>query len=167
MITSIAHHINRIISLISQWMHSIGIGVLVAMMFLTFSDVFLRYVFNRPIEGAYELTEYMMAIVVGFGLAYCAMKKGHISIELVVQHFPQRAQAIIDTITYFIGLVLFALITWQYFQHVPASFESGRVSVILYLPMYPFVAAVLLGSAALTLALLTQFAESLSKAVKK
>jgi len=124
-------------------------------------------VFNRPVEGTYELTEYMMAFVVGFGIAYCAVLKGHISIELVVSRLPQRTQAIIDTVTYFISMVLLGLITWQYVLHLPESFQSGRLSVILYIPLYPFVAVVLLGSAVLTLVLITQFVENLSKAVKR
>lgn len=148
-------------------MHSVGVGVLVALMFLTFADVFMRYVFNKPIQGSYELTEYMMAFVVGFGLAYCAVKKGHISIELAVQHLPQRAQAVIDAVTSFISLGLFSLITWQYILHVPTTYESGRVSVILYVPLYPFVTVILLASLVLTLVLLVQFAENLVKAVKR
>lgn len=162
-----AYLANRIISSISQWIHSVGLGILVALMFLTFADVFLRYVFNRPIEGAYELTQYMMAFVVGLGIAYCAVLKGHISIELVVSRLPQRTQAIIDTITSFISMVLLGLITWQYVLHVPESLQSGRLSVILYIPIYPFVAVVLVGSAVLTLVLMAQFVENLSKAVKR
>ena len=38
------------------------------MMFITAADVLLRYIFNRPISGTMELTSYMMAVVVGFGL---------------------------------------------------------------------------------------------------
>lgn len=162
-----AYRINSTIKLISKWLHSVGLGILLALMLLTFADVCLRYVFNHPIEGSYELTEYMMAFVVGFGIAYCAVLRGHISIEIVVSRLPQRTQVIIEAVTSIITAILFCLITWQYVLQVIDSYHSGRVSVILYIPIYPFIAVVLLGSAALALVLITQFVENLSQAVKR
>ena len=58
-------------------LNSIAMGILAAMMFLTATDVILRYIFNRPISGAYELIEYMMAILIPFALAYCALQGSH------------------------------------------------------------------------------------------
>ena len=162
-----AYGINKAIGAISGWINNIGKVILAAMMFLTFADVFLRYVFNRPITGSYELTEYMMVIVIGFGIAYCAVVKGHITIDIVVSRFPKRAQAIVDSTTCLIGLGLFYLITWQAAVHLKGHFEGGIASVVLLIPTFPFIAALTLGSAMFTLVLLTHFVEFLSQAVRK
>ena len=135
------------------------------MMFLTASDVILRYVFNRPLVGAFDLTEYMMAIVVAFGLAYCAMMKGHVRVDLIVERFPQRAQAVIDSVTGLLSLGLFSLITWQCFVNIKLQFDSGVTSTVLLIPVFPFVGMVGIGSALLSLILLIDFLESLSRAV--
>lgn len=161
------HLINGVISAISGWINSVGKGILAAMMFLTFADVSLRYVFNRPLTGSYELTEYMMVILVGFGIAYCAVVKGHITIDIVVSRFPQRTQAIIDSVTCLIGLGLFSLITWQCALHLKGHFEAGVASVVLLIPTFPFIAALTLGSAMFCLVLLTHLVEFLSQAVRK
>jgi TRAP-type C4-dicarboxylate transport system permease small subunit len=148
-------------------LHSLGVGVLALMMFLTAADVILRYVFNRPIVGAFDLTEYMMAILISFGLAYCAMMKGHVTVDLVVSRLPQRAQAIMDCVTGLLSLGLFSLISWQCFVNVKLLYASGVTSTVLLIPVFPFVGVVGIGSAMLTLILLIDFLESLSRVVKK
>ena len=60
---------------VARWINGAGIAVLAAMMTLTAADVCLRYLFNRPIMGAYELNEFMMAVFVGFSFAYTAIHK--------------------------------------------------------------------------------------------
>ena len=61
--------INLITRPIVRLLKSIAMGILLIMMFLTAMDVIFRYMFNRPITGSYELIEFMMAILVSFGIA--------------------------------------------------------------------------------------------------
>jgi TRAP-type C4-dicarboxylate transport system permease small subunit len=51
MVRDVLARVDKAIHAIGQTMGNIGIAVLVAMMLLTVADVFLRYVFNRPIMG--------------------------------------------------------------------------------------------------------------------
>ena len=141
--------------------------MLAIIMFLTFVDVVLRYVFNRPIVGSYELISYMMAILVAFGLAYCAVKKGHVTVDLLITHLPLPAKGIFESIIYFLSLVFFSLVTWQSALYVKETFNLKLISAVLRIPAYPFVAIVVLGSAVFCLVLLVDFLNSLSKMVKK
>ncbi len=158
--------LNRVVRPSSGVLHSVGVGVLAAMMLLTVADVTLRKVFNRPIVGSFDLTEYMMAIVVSLCLAYCAVNKGHVRVGLVVERLPQRVQAVIDSITGLFSFALFSLITWQCFIYMKLLIASGLTSTVLYIPVFPFVGVVAFGSAWLSLALLVDFFEFLSQAVK-
>ena len=162
-----ADSLNRFIHPAVGVLHSVGVGVLAALMVLTAGDVILRYVFNRPIIGSYDLTEYMMAIVVSFGLAYCAFLKGHVRVDIVVSHFPQRIQSAIDSITGLLSVFLFSLITWQCFVYMKLLFDSGLDSTVLLIPRFPFTGLVCLGSAFLTIVLLADLLEFLSKVVRK
>lgn len=92
--------LERGIQRLSRAINGIGVGFLALMMFLTGTDVTLRYIFNRPIAGAYELTELMMVILVFWGLSYTQLEKGHVAIELVFSRLPKTAQAIVDIIVY-------------------------------------------------------------------
>ncbi len=159
--------LNKVAKPASNVLYGVGLGVLALMMFLTAGDVILRYVFDRPIVGAFDLTQYMMAVFVGFSLAYCAVQKGHVSIDLVVSRLPQRAQAIIDSVTSLLSLGLFSLITWQCFVYMKVVYNSKLTSTVLLIPVFPFVGLVGFGSAILTLVILTDFLESLSRGMKR
>lgn len=82
-------------------------------MLLTVSDVCLRYFFNRPVMGATELTQDMMVYLSFLGLAWCAMMKSHLKVDLVMAYFPSRMQAAVDALTILAGLCMAALIAWQ------------------------------------------------------
>jgi TRAP-type C4-dicarboxylate transport system permease small subunit len=145
----------------------LGMMMLGAMMFLTATDVILRYLFNRPVSGAYELIEYMMAIVVPFGIAYCAYQRGHVAVDLLVVRFSKRLQAAIGTITSFLTLGLFVLITWQNLRYIREQYDSQLTSAVLLIPVYPFIAIVTVGTAVFCLILLRDTIEFLMKAVTK
>jgi TRAP-type C4-dicarboxylate transport system permease small subunit len=162
-----ADSLNKVVRPAVGVLHGVGVGVLAMMMLLTASDVILRYVFNRPIVGSYDLTEYMMAILVSFGLAYCAFVKGHVRVDLIVTHLPQRLQSVIDSITGLLGIILFSIITWQAFIYMKLLFDSGLKSTVLLIPRFPFAGLVCLASAVLTVTLLADFLTFLSQAVRK
>ena len=162
-----ADSLYKIIRPVSQVLHSVGIGVLMALMLFTGADVTLRYVFNRPIGGSIELTQYMMAIIVAFGLAYCAVVKGHVRVDFVISRFRQRTQAVINSITGLLGFGLFSVVTWQLFLYIKELFDSGQSSVVMLIPAFPFVAVVALGGAILCLVLLADFLDFLSQAVRQ
>ncbi len=145
----------------------IAMGVLFIMMLLTASDVIFRYIFNRPIAGSIELTEFMMATMVSFGIAYCAVLDGHVSVDVVVSLLPKKVRTIIGIITTLLSLGLFLLITWQNVLYIKEIFDSGLESPVLLLPAYPYIAAVAIGFGALCLVLLMNFFQLLSEAAKK
>lgn len=159
--------INRVVQPISRAIHSVGLAVLVAMMLLTFADVALRYIFNRPIGGSFDITELMMVVVVSLGFAYCGVVKGHVSVDLLVSRIPERSRAIINTITSLIALGLLVLIAWQCFLYIKVIYLKELTSAVLHIPVFPLVAVVAIGLAVFCLVLLTDFIEFLSKAIGK
>ena len=148
--------LNTLYHPIIKLLNGTAMGIVAAMMFLTATDVILRYVFNR-----------MMAILIPFGLAYCAVQGGHVAVDLVVSRFSKKTQSILGSITTLLCLGLFMLITWQNVIYIGENFESKLTSAVLLIPVYPFVAAVAIGSAALCLVLVLDFLNYLKKAVEK
>ena len=106
MLDKAAHWVERVVFPLNGVMHKVGLAILLLMMFLTVGDVVGRYFFNRPISGTFELTNFMLALVVFFAIGYTQVRRGHISIDVVVSRFSPRAQAIIDSITYLFSLGL-------------------------------------------------------------
>ena len=136
---------------------------LAAMMFLTATDVALRYIFNSPVPGGLEIVEFMMGILIPFALVYTARQRAHIGVDLVIEHFSEHVRKIISAITVFMTFVLFVLITWQGYYYIIDQYESKLTSAVLYIPVWPFIILFTVGMAALTLVLLAEFLSSLSE----
>lgn len=151
---------------LSRFMLFIGQVVLVFMVLLTVADVFLRYVFNRPILGSYELTEFMMAILVFSTIGYTMAVKGHVVVDLVFTKLPQRTRDILECITSFIAFLLFAIVAWRNALQAGTAWQRNDVTAELFIPISPFILFVALGIAVLSLVLFVQFVQSLSKAIK-
>jgi len=162
-----AHFIGIIARPAARGMSAIAAGMLVAMMILTGADVTLRYIFNRPILGSFEITEFMMAITVALGLAYCALQKAHVRSDVVVSRLPQWTQAALNSIASLAFLGLFILITWQSIYRAQAMIDTRLTSSVLYIPKFPFVFVVTAGSALLCLVLLRDLFDYLHQAVKR
>jgi TRAP-type C4-dicarboxylate transport system permease small subunit len=152
---------------VTRWAHNIGSGVLAAMMFLTAADVTLRYAFNSPILGSYELQEFMMVTMIAMGIGYCAFLKGHINVDILFNKLPQRVQATFNVFHYLIAACLFALVTWRTFLEGLLMQSRNMTSTVLYIPVLPFYCVAAFGSAVLCLAFLYNSIESLSKVFGK
>jgi len=161
-----ARAIDGVANPLSNIVNSAGRFILVMMMLLITVDVVLRYAFNRPIKGSYELIEFMLVMLVFFGLAYTQTKKGHISIDLLTSHFSPGTQAVINSATYLLCLYGFALIAWRSIVQAEILRVAESSSGSLYLPIFPFMWVVVFGSALLCLVFLVDFLDSLASAVK-
>lgn len=61
-----------------------AVGVLILfMMAITTIDVVLRYFFNAPLKGAFEMTEISMAMVIFGGMSLATARREHITVNLL------------------------------------------------------------------------------------
>ncbi|OGN91798.1 MAG: hypothetical protein A2Z70_00505 [Chloroflexi bacterium RBG_13_48_17] len=148
-------------------MNIVAMSVLVAMMLLTVSDVFLRYVFKKPILDSISLTEYMMVCGVFLALAWCEVNGKHVTVDIVVSRFSPKIQTIFSIGTYFVELGLCSLITWQSFLETLAIRQLQKASLLLGVPVYPFYFILTFGFALFSLVMLTRFIYYLYEAVKR
>ena len=58
-------------------------AALIILMTVTVADVFLRYVFNRPIRGSYDTVETMLLVFVFNGMAAAFFGRRNIVIDLL------------------------------------------------------------------------------------
>lgn len=152
--------LTKIIRSITQVLLAIAAAVLTAMMFLTAIDVVMRYIVNRPISGAFELTEYMMAIFVPFSIAYCAEQKGHVSVELLLRKFPKSVQKSFGVLTSTLIMLFAVLISWQNILYIGETYTDKLTSAVLLIPAYPFIAPVAIGIGVYALVTMLQIFKS-------
>lgn len=171
MLNTAARWVERFAFPLNRFAYGVGLAILFLMMLLTVGNVVGRRLagwapFFQPIPGAFELTNFMLALIVFFSIGYTLIRQGHISIDVVVSHFSPRTRAVIDCIIYFLSLGLFSLVTWQSAVYAGRLFEGHNISGVLSLPIYIFVIAAAFGSLLFCLVLLVNILSSLAKAVQ-
>lgn len=137
----------------------------VVMMLLVVGNIIGRKIW-KPIYGTFDFVGFLGAILVGFALAYCALKKGHIEVELVMARLPDRVQGMVGILTHTLSLGIFILITWQCIVLGNDMRRSGELSMTALVPSYPYIYAVAFGCALLCMVILMDIAKSLLKAVR-
>ena len=145
----ISHYLNQILIFIAGLF-------LIAMIFLTCANVFLRFVWI-PVSGTFELMGYFGAVLTAFALGYTQIRRGHIAVDILVLRFSKKAQGILNAINYLICMVFFALAAWQISKYATNLWETGEVTETLQIIYYPFTYGVALGCAVLSLVFLTEF----------
>ena len=159
-------YIRQIIKQTSGCVNTIGHYVLMLMMLLTSVDVCGRYLFNRPVLGAYDLTQLMMIVVVFFCIANTQVNKGHVGISIVVDLLPEKTKAVIESAGYFLGLVLFLVIAWQNAVKANLMRIGGATTASLEVPTYPFFLVIAFGSVLMCLVLLLDLRDSLARVAR-
>jgi TRAP-type C4-dicarboxylate transport system permease small subunit len=166
-LNSLAAGLHKAISPVKSAALMLAAASLAVMMFLTALDVGLRYLFNRPISGALELVEYLMAVIVPFALTITAFNRAHIGVELIMERFPEGVRRYVACVTHLMVTILYALIAWQSFLYIFEQQDSGMTSAVLLIPTYPFVASLTAAFALLGLITLMHFFEKLTEVVSQ
>lgn len=135
-----------------------GVCLLLLMIF-TVIDVFLRYVFNAPFRSVLEFTEFMMALIVFLGIAYCGWTGGHISVDVFAKWLDRPGLKFLPAVLAFVGAALFALIAYRSTLETIATID--QFSNLLRWPHYPFRFTVAFGSLMLAIVLFLQGAFAL------
>ena len=143
--------------------------VLAIMMLLTVADVIGRYFFLSPIKGTWEIVGLLLVCAGTWGLGYCQMQKGHISITVLLQRFSRRIQAVIRSLTYLIGLAAFSLICWRMFLMTVRYLTTMKsyVTDTLEIPYPPFMLMLSIGAGIMALVLIVDLVRSLAEVARK
>jgi len=144
----------------------IGAGFIALMMLMTVADIIGRKSFNQPVVGAYELSELMLVVVAFFSMANCEFIGGHVTIGVLVSRLRQKPQTIIDSLMYFLFLVISCLLTWRLFVYAMAE-VGGQITNVLELPIYPAIFAAAFGCALFSLVIVMRLFIFLDGALKK
>ncbi|MBM4332634.1 MAG: TRAP transporter small permease [Deltaproteobacteria bacterium] len=140
---------------------SVGI---VVMMLLVCGDVIGRYVLRKPIVGAFELTEFLMAGIIFIGFAYSQAQKAHLKIGLLLPRLPQNAQFFFQIFNLVVTFLFFALIAWR---GIVGSWEAyaldDKTPGLVRIPYWPAKAVVPLGAVLLCSQILMDLLEGLQE----
>jgi TRAP-type C4-dicarboxylate transport system permease small subunit len=134
------------------------------LMLITTGDVVGRGFFNKPIAGTFELSEYMLAVVILLGAAYTQQVKGHVAVDFLTSHFRKKTQAICQVLVLFLSLFIVTILVWQGFK---LGLEETGVTDQLRIPRGPFKMLVGIGGGLLWLQLFLDFIDAVVKVSRR
>ena len=114
-------------------------AVLFVMMMLTAVDVVGRYVFNRPINGGFEVTELMLAVLIYCGLPLVSARREHIVIDTFDPLFSRRFKRGLDIAAEVVCAAAFAGLAVLIFLRGRRIADYGDTTSVLRIPLAPVV----------------------------
>ena len=113
--------------------------ILFSMMTLTFVDVVLRYLFNRPLRGGFELTELMLLVLIFAGLPLVTHAGEHVTMDLIDRFVGLRLRALQFRLVELASAAMMFLLTWLMWRKAATITGYGDTTDILRIPVGPFV----------------------------
>jgi TRAP-type C4-dicarboxylate transport system permease small subunit len=114
---------------------------LFVMMVLTAADVICRYLLNAPISGAFEIVQYLMAVVVFAALPVTTAVDGHLTVSLMPPRLPGPLGWLHRVFIRLLSAAALLLIAWRTASQAQILEGSQQVSGYLQLPLAPIAAA--------------------------
>jgi tripartite ATP-independent transporter DctM subunit len=159
----IADYMDKLINPVINFVNKIGTVILLFMVLLIGVNVPLRYFIRKPVKGSVELEEFLLVIMVFFGIAYTALKKRHIKVDMVLNRLPQSLQPVVSSFTSVISIGLCAVMTWRIVVNAQIRWANEAKSIILNLPIFPFIFIAAFGSILLGLVMFAELLRSLAE----
>jgi len=147
--------VSRTIARLEGAMAHLSNIALFLIMIIVVIDVALRYIFNRPLDWAYDVIAlYLMVSVFFFALSDTLHHHGHVSIDVLLKYIPKWIRHLGEAIGYTFCTFVFAIVTLQAWERLEESYRLDEVLASAYnWPTSIAFVPLVIGSAVLTLRL--------------
>jgi TRAP-type C4-dicarboxylate transport system permease small subunit len=116
------------------------------MMCLTAVDAAGRYLFNRPITGAYEVTtNYLMVAAVFLAMGYAYRQGVNIRVTFMVDRFPRRLKLVVNHFVQIVSMLYCATLVFATFKQAHRIISTGTTLSSIDIPQGPAYLLVPLG----------------------
>ena len=114
-------------------------AILFFMMVLTFFDVVGRYLLNRPIRGAFEVTELGLVVLIFAGLPLVSHADEHVTMDFIDRLLPERVVGAWIRVMHAVCAAIMFFLAWQVWIKATRIAGYGDTTDVLLIPIGPFV----------------------------
>ncbi len=109
-------------------------ALLVSLMMVTGIDVIGRYLLNKPLTGAFELTELLLGALVFASLPLVSRAGGHVDVDLLVNSIPGRVRHVLNVLVGVLCATVLLFFAWRLWVLGVRQFADGAHSESLGVP---------------------------------
>ena len=131
-----------------EWIAAFFVGIVALN---TFIAVFMRKFFAVTIPDYYNVGQFMLGILIFWGIAATSYRGSHITVDLIWANATPKYQRWIDVFATLVLLFVVSVQTYTLFDKVADTWRSNLVTMDLQLPVWPFFAVSWIGDAAAVL----------------
>jgi len=113
--------------------------ILLLMMALTVVDVVARYVFSRPLRGAFEVTELMLLVLIFAGLPLVSFSDEHAVMDFIDRLLGPRGQRRLERAVQLVNAAFMFLLTWLVWRKADRIWAYRDATDVLRIVYGPFV----------------------------
>lgn len=113
--------------------------LLLCLMVLTFADVVARYLLNRPIRGAFEVTELLLLVLIFAGLPLVSHAEEHVTMDFIDRMLPPAVTAALVRVVHALVAAIFFFLGWQVMIKAGRISQYGDTTEVLRIALGPFV----------------------------
>lgn len=125
-------------------------------------EVIARTAFNHPTKWSLAFSQFMLLYAIFLGSAYCFQENGHIRVDILLDHVPKKARAILNVMGLSMASVFVGVLGWQAYNTTVMSARFDWLTITtLQIPSAYLYIIIFIGSILMLLALISQMAESL------
>ena len=120
-------------------------GVLLfCMMSVTFVDVVLRYLFNAPLRGSFEVTELMLVVLIFAALPLVSRHEEHVVMDFLDRYLGPRIYRALRALEHVVCAAVMSGLGWLLWQKAGKLAAYGDTTSVLRIELAPFVYAIAL-----------------------
>ena len=114
-------------------------ALLFGMMVLTFLDVVGRYLLNRPIRGAFEITELALLVLIFAGLPLVSRADEHVTMDFIDRVLPARLTRAWIRFMHVVCAAIMFFLCWQVWLKANRIASYSDTTDVLRITIGPFV----------------------------
>jgi TRAP-type C4-dicarboxylate transport system permease small subunit len=121
----------------------VAAGVLLfCMMSVTFVDVVLRYLFNAPLRGSFEVTELMLVVLIFAALPLVSRREEHVVMDFLDRYIGPRLYRLLRALEHVLSAAVMSGLSWLLWQRASKLAAYGDTTSVLRIQLAPFVYAI-------------------------
>jgi len=113
--------------------------LLMLMMLLTFADVVARYLLNRPIRGAFEITELALLVLIFAGLPLVSHADEHVTMDFIDRILPGWLAELWVRVAHAACAAVMFFLTWQVWLKAAKISSYRDTTEVLRIEVGPFI----------------------------
>lgn len=123
----------------------LGIVVLLVPIVLTCADIVWRQLVGGSFVDTFDITQFCLVAAASWSIPYGFVHGTHVTVDLLAEQLPARAQHILDAAIHLVAAALVAFLAWVSWQGAMLHYAYGDTTLNLQIPVIYYWAIFLSG----------------------